>query len=67
MSFVLRFLLDGNSVVFLIIEGGNIDIYLMDINSGFCKCLINVLLIEIVLLFSLDGKWIVFESDCFGS
>ena len=63
MSFAPRFSPDGRTVVFSQSQGGNTDLFTMDINSGKLTRLTSAPSIETAPSFSPDGSQIVFESD----
>ena len=54
-------------MVFSLEQGGNTDIYAMDIGSGSVRQLTNAPSIETAPSFSPDGSKIVFESDRSGT
>jgi TolB protein len=63
MTFAPRFSPDGGTVVFSLEQGGNSDIYVLNIRSGNISQLTNAPSIETAPSFSPDGSQIVFESD----
>jgi hypothetical protein len=63
MTFAPRFSPDGSRVVFSLEQGGNTDIYMLDLASGQRTQLTNAPSIETAPSFSPDGSQIVFESD----
>jgi TolB protein len=67
MSFAPRFSPDGRGIVFSIQEGGNSNIYYMDLRSRQVTRLTTTPAIDTSPSFSSDGKLIVFESDRGGS
>ena len=67
MSFAPRFAPDGQNIVFSISQGGNTDIYAMNIASGRETRLTSAPSIETAPSFSPNGQSIVFESDRSGS
>ncbi|MDH5531685.1 MAG: Tol-Pal system beta propeller repeat protein TolB [Paracoccaceae bacterium] len=67
MTFAPRFSPDGATVVFSVEQGGNTDIYTMQLGSGQSQQLTNAPSIETAPSFSPDGSQIVFESDRSGS
>ncbi|MFT6452176.1 MAG: TolB protein [Halocynthiibacter sp.] len=67
MSFAPRFGPDGQTVVFSLSQGGNTDIYRMNIAGGGAQRLTNTPAIETAPSFSPDGNQIVFESDRSGA
>jgi TolB protein len=67
MSFAPRFAPDGRTVVYSQSQGGNTDIYTMDIASGKRTRLTNAPSIETAPSYSPDGSQIVFEGDRSGA
>ncbi|MGB3178931.1 MAG: Tol-Pal system beta propeller repeat protein TolB [Albidovulum sp.] len=67
MSFAPRFSPDGATVVFSLEQGGNTDLYSMQLSSGQMLQLTNSPAIETAPSFSPDGTRIVFESDRSGN
>ncbi|HBS51003.1 MAG TPA: Tol-Pal system protein TolB, partial [Rhodobacteraceae bacterium] len=67
MSFAPRFAPDGRTVVFSLTQGGNTDLYRMDIASGATTRLTQAPSIETAPSYSPDGSQIVFESDRSGT
>ncbi|MEZ5778967.1 MAG: Tol-Pal system beta propeller repeat protein TolB [Paracoccaceae bacterium] len=67
MTFAPRFSPDGGSVVFSLEQGGNTDLYSMQLSSGQTRQLTNAPSIETAPSFSPDGSQIVFESDRSGN
>jgi TolB protein len=67
MTFAPRYSPDGGTVVFSLTEGGNTDIYSLDVGSGALRRLTNAPSIETAPSFSPDGSQIVFESDRSGT
>jgi len=67
MTFAPRYSPDGRTVVFSLTEGGNTDIYSLDVGSGTLRRLTNAPSIETAPSFSPDGSRIVFESDRSGN
>jgi TolB protein len=67
MTFAPRFSPDGNRVVFSLEQGGNSDIYMLDLATGQRTQLTNAPSIETAPSFSPDGSQIVFESDRTGT
>ena len=67
MSFSPRFSPDGRSIVYSLIQGGNTDLWKMDIASGQSVRLTNTPAIETAPSYSPDGSRIVFESDRSGT
>ncbi|MFZ1726838.1 MAG: Tol-Pal system beta propeller repeat protein TolB [Albidovulum sp.] len=67
MTFAPRFSPDGSTVVFSVEQGGNTDIYTMQLASGLTQQLTNAPSIETAPSYSPDGSQIVFESDRSGS
>jgi TolB protein len=63
MTFAPRFSPDGSRVVYSLEQGGNTDIFLLDLASGQRTQLTNAPSIETAPSFSPDGSQIVFESD----
>ena len=63
MTFAPRFSPDGNTVVFSLEQGGNTDIYTLNLRTGQRTRLTNAPSIETAPSFSPDGSKIVFESD----
>lgn len=67
MTFAPRFSPDGGTVVFSLENGGNTDLYSMQLSSGQMTQLTNAPSIETAPSFSPDGSRIVFESDRSGN
>ena len=67
MAFAPRFAPDGKTVVFSLSQGGNTDLYRLNIDSGRSARLTTSPSIETAPDFSPDGKQVVFESDRSGS
>ncbi len=67
MTFAPRFGPDGQTVVFSLTEGGNSDLYAMNVNGGGIQRLTSTPSIETAPDFSPDGSQIVFESDRSGT
>ena len=67
MSFSPRFSPDGQSVVYSLTQGGNTDIYRMNLSGGTPVRLTSTPSIETAPSFSPDGTQIVFESDRSGT
>lgn len=67
MAFSPRFSPDGSSIIFSLEQGGNSDIYRMNVNGGGATQLTNAPSIETAPSFSPDGSRIVFESDRSGT
>ena len=67
MSFAPRFSPDGQSVVYSLEQGGNTDIYVMNLRNGSSSRLTSAPSIETAPSFSPDGSKIVFESDRSGT
>ncbi len=67
MTFAPRFSPDGGTVVFSLEQGGNTDLYAMQLSSGQMTQLTNAPSIETAPSFSPDGSRIVFESDRSGN
>ncbi|MCU9847325.1 Tol-Pal system beta propeller repeat protein TolB [Defluviimonas sp. WL0024] len=67
MTFAPRFSPDGGTVVFSLEQGGNTDLYSMQLSSGQVSQLTNAPSIETAPSFSPDGSQIVFESDRSGN
>ena len=67
MTFAPRFSPDGGTVVFSLEQGGNTDLYSMQLSSGQMTQLTNAPSIETAPSFSPDGSQIVFESDRSGN
>jgi len=67
MTFAPRFGPNGQTVVFSLSQGGNTDIYAMDVNGGEPRRLTSTPSIETAPSFSPDGSQIVFESDRSGT
>jgi TolB protein len=67
MTFAPRFSPDGSTVVFSLEQGGNTDLYSMQLSSGQMQQLTNAPSIETAPSFSPDGSRIVFESDRSGN
>ena len=63
MSFSPRFSPDGGTAVFSLEQGGNSDIFTLDLGSGALRQLTNSPAIETAPSFSPDGSQITFESD----
>ncbi len=63
MSFAPRFSPDGQSVIMSLQDGGNSNIYDLDLRSRNVRQLTNVPAINTAPSFSPDGSQIVFESD----
>ena len=67
MTFAPRYSPDGRTVIFSLTDGGNSDIYSLDMGSGGLRRLTNAPSIETAPSFSPDGSQIVFESDRSGT
>ena len=67
MTFAPRFSPDGKTVLYSLENGGNVDIYRMQLSNGAVKRLTRSPAIETAPSFSPDGKQVVFESDRSGS
>lgn len=67
MSFAPRFAPNGQTIVFSLSQGGNTDIWTMNIAGGGANRLTSAPSIETAPSFSPDGSMIVFESDRSGS
>ncbi|MFK7879703.1 Tol-Pal system beta propeller repeat protein TolB [Roseobacter sp.] len=67
MSFAPRFAPNGQTIVFSLSQGGNTDIWAMNIDGGGASRLTSAPSIETAPSFSPDGSMIVFESDRSGS
>ena len=67
LNFAPRFSPDSQRVIFSLSQGGNTDIYALDIASGRRTQLTSTPAIETAPSFSPDGRQIVFESDRSGS
>ncbi|MBM3613392.1 MAG: Tol-Pal system protein TolB, partial [Alphaproteobacteria bacterium] len=67
MTFAPRFSPDGRSIAFSLSQGGNSDLYVLDLGSGSRKRLTTTPAIETAPSYSPDGSRIVFESDRSGS
>lgn len=67
MSFAPRFAPNGQTIIFSLSQGGNTDIWSMNINGGGANRLTSAPSIETAPSFSPDGSKIVFESDRSGS
>ena len=67
MSFAPRFAPDGQKIVYSLTQGGNTDLYTMDIATGASTRLTTAPSIETAPSFSPDGSRIVFESDRSGN
>jgi TolB protein len=67
MTFAPRYSPDGRTVIFSLTEGGNTDIYSLDVGSGALRRLTDAPSIETAPSFSPDGSQIVFESDRSGN
>lgn len=63
MTFAPRFSPDGNKVIMSLMEGGNSEIYEMDLRTRKSKQLTNNPAIDTAPSYSPDGKKIVFESN----
>ena len=63
VSFAPRFSPDGQSVIMSLLEGGNSNIYALDLRSRQVRQLTNTPAINTAPSFSPDGSQIVFESD----
>ncbi|MFB0995004.1 MAG: Tol-Pal system beta propeller repeat protein TolB, partial [Paracoccaceae bacterium] len=63
MTFSPRFAPDGKTVIYSLEQGGNTDIYALNIASGASRQLTNAPSIETAPSFSPGGQQIVFESD----
>ena len=63
MSFAPRFSPDGQSVIMSLLEGGNSNIYVLDLRSRQVGQLTNTPAINTAPSYSPDGSQIVFESD----
>ena len=63
MSFSPRFSPDGQRVIMSLQDGGNSNIYMLDLRSRQMRQLTNVPAINTAPSFSPDGSQIVFESD----
>ena len=67
MSFAPRYAPDGRTVVFSLAQGGNSDIYTLDLGGGEPRRLTSAPSIETAPSYSPDGSRIVFESDRSGT
>ncbi|OSP56534.1 Tol-Pal system beta propeller repeat protein TolB [Pseudoruegeria sp. SK021] len=67
MTFSPRFSPDGRTVLFSLSDGGNTDLYTLDLASGKRTRLTSAPSIETAPSYSPDGRQIVFESDRSGS
>jgi TolB protein len=67
MTFAPRFSPNGKTVLYSLENGGNVDIYRMQLSNGAVKRLTRSPAIETAPSFSPDGKQVVFESDRSGS
>ncbi|MFV0514482.1 MAG: Tol-Pal system beta propeller repeat protein TolB [Jhaorihella sp.] len=67
MSFAPRFAPDGRTVVYSLTQGGNTDLYRMNISTGNSERLTSAPSIETAPSYSPDGSRIVFESDRSGT
>lgn len=67
MSFSPRFGPDGQTVIYSMANGGNTDLYRMNVGGGQAVRLTNTPAIETAPSFSPDGSQIVFESDRTGT
>ncbi|CAN0548627.1 unnamed protein product, partial [Ectocarpus sp. 8 AP-2014] len=67
MSFAPRFAPNGRTVVYSLTQGGNTDLYTMDVSSGASSRLTTAPSIETAPSYNPDGSQIVFESDRSGT
>lgn len=67
MTFAPRYSPDGQTVIFSLTQGGNTDIYAMNLRGGAMTRLTSAPSIETAPSFSPDGSRIVFESDRSGT
>jgi TolB protein len=67
MSFAPRFAPDGRTVAYSLSQGGNTDIFTMDLDTGERRQLTQSPSIETAPSFSPDGSRVVFESDRSGT
>ena len=67
MSFAPRFSPDGSRIIMSLQQGGNADIYEMDLASRRPRQITNTAAIDTAPSYSPDGRRIVFESDRGGS
>jgi TolB protein len=67
MSFAPRFAPDGRTVAYSLNQGGNTDLYRMNIDGGQSTRLTSAPSIETAPSYSPDGRRIVFESDRSGT
>jgi TolB protein len=67
MTFAPRFSPSGKTVLYSLENGGNVDLYRMQLSNGAVKRLTSSPAIETAPSFSPDGKQVVFESDRSGS
>ena len=67
MSFSPRFSPNGQTIIYSLSQGGNTDIFSMNVNGGGVTRLTSAPSIETAPSFSPDGSQIVFESDRSGS
>ena len=67
MTFAPRFSPDASSVIFSLEQGGNTDLYAMNLRGGGISQLTNSPAIETAPSYSPDGSQIVFESDRSGT
>jgi TolB protein len=63
MSFAPRFSPDGRRVIMSLQDGGNSDIFVLDLASRVTSQLTNAAAIDTAPSYSPDGQQIVFESD----
>jgi TolB protein len=67
MTFAPRYSPDGRTVLFSLAQGGNTDLYTLDLASGRVTRLTDAPSIDTAPSYSPDGRQIVFESDRSGT
>lgn len=55
-----RFLSDGKSLVMVLLKDGNLEIYIMNLMIGKVKWIINYYVIDIELVWFLDGESLIY-------